>query len=405
MRYFLLIFLFIPFINHAQSEFKLSVDNRSGYEYNVFNQAPLQYTADTANLNPIQSGFFQQVGFGSTLKKTVKSHQFSWTTKARLDHFWQLSAANLQRWEIGVGYRYQWNKRKHLRFHLKYLSYQTNRQDNGTAVINIPAAYQRWNSRLAYQWQPFKRNKSIFSMALSKRDYAATQNDQLKYWRYEGNFSTSQRFKRKGKKSSYLSWEMNFQQRDYTNSVLGNFRKIDDLEILEAEEWEYEEAIAAEEWENEEDDPNTYRRWQYFKTSVDYAFYVKPSLKLTTGISYEQRKDIWDERFGYRQFGHYFYLKWKKQQWQATWRIATTYRQFSRLFADENEAYLLLHLYLRNSFSVSYEFNESWSVTSNLNVRKRWRNQPLESKNSYLPYLTGLVSIGIRYKIRKKISS
>jgi len=392
MRYFLLIFLFSPFINYAQSEFKLSIDNRSGYEYNAFNQAKSQREG-SSNLTPIQSGFFQQVGFGSTLKKTIKSHQFNWTTKARLDHFWQLSAANLQRWETGVGYRYRWDKRKYLRFHLKYLSYQTNRQDNGTAVINIPATYQYWNSRLAYQWQPFKNNKSIFSMELSKRDYAATQNDQLQYWRYEGNFSTTQRFKRKGKKSSYLSWEMNFQQRDYTNSVLDNSMAMDDLEIQEAEAWE-----------NEEDDPNTYRRWQYFTTSVDYAFYIQPTLKLTTGISYEQRKDIWDERFGYRQVGYFFYLKWKKQQWQATWKIETTYRQFSHLFADENEAYLLQHLYLRNSFSISYEFNKSWSITSNLNVRKRWRNQPPESKNSYLPYVTSLASIGIRYKVNKKVS-
>jgi len=400
MRYFLLIFLFSPLINYAQTTFQLSVDSRSGYEYNAFNQAQIPRISDSTNLNPIQSGAFQQLGFGSTLKQTIKSHQFSWTTKTRLDHFWQLSTANLQRWETGVGYRYRWNKRKYLRFHLKYLVYQTKRLDNGTAVINIPAAYQRWNSRMAYQWQPFKYNKSIFSMELTKRNYAASQNNQLQYWGYEGNFSTTQRFKRKGKKSSYLSWEMNFQQRDYTNTVIEDNWEMGDFEDWEA--WEDEEELTAEEWENEEDDPNTYRRWQYFTTSVDYAFYVQPSLKLTTGLSMEQRKDIWDEKFGYRQFGHFFYVKWKKQQWQATWRIATTFRQFSDLFGDKNEAYLLQHLYLRNSFSISYEFNESWSVTTNLNFRKRWRNQPRESTDSYLPYFTSLASIGIRYKISKK---
>lgn len=398
MRYFLLFFMFPPLFSYAQTTFQLSLDSRSGYEYNTFNQpSPLQ--SDTSRSNNIQSGAFQQFGFTSTLKKIIKKHQFSWVAKAKIDHFWQLSAASLQRWETGLNYKYQWTKRKFLRVNVKYLSYQTNRADNGTAVIAIPAAYQRWSSKLHYQWQPLKRNKSIFSLQWSKRAFNATQNEQLKYRGYEGTFQTTQRFKRQGKKSSYLNLAINFQQRDYTNSVFEANWELDDFENWEI--GEDEEELTEEDWENEEDDPNTYRRWQYFNPSIDYSFYIHSDLRLTTGIAYEKRKDVWEERFSYQQIGSFVALRWKKQKWQANWKIGTTIRQFSDLFADLEEDHLLLHVYLRNSLSISYELADSWTIFTNINFRKRWRNQPLKSSNSYLPYFTGLASIGLRYKFNK----
>ena len=124
-----------------------------------------------------------------------------------------------------------------------------------------------------------------------------------------------------------------------------------------------------------------------------------PALKLTTGIAYESRKDVWEERFGYQQLENFVALKWKKEQWAINWKLGTTFRQFSDLFADSDEAYLLQHLYLRNNFSLAYELTDTWTISTNINIRKRWRNQPEMATNNYLPYLTGLVWIGIRYRL------
>ena len=60
-----------------------------------------------------------------------------------------------------------------------------------------------------------------------------------------------------------------------------------------------------------------------------------------------------------------------------------------------------IHLYLRNNFSVAYELTTAWAISTNVNIRKRWRNQPEMATNNYLPYLTGLVWIGIRYRLNK----
>ncbi|MEM6321957.1 MAG: hypothetical protein AAF960_30135, partial [Bacteroidota bacterium] len=354
---------------------------------------------DTTSTHAIQSGLFQQLGFASTVKQIINTHQLSWTTKGKIDHFWQLTAANLQRWETGLGYQYQWDKRKSLRWQLKYLFYQTNRQDNGTAVITIPTAYQKWNSRLAYQWQPFKYNRSIFKAAWTKRIYAATANDQLRYWGFEGNFQTTQRFKRKGKKSSYLKLALSFQQRDYTNSVFET-----NWEVTDSGDWEAaenEKILESADWEDEEGDSNTYRRWQYFSASIDFVFYVTSTLKMTSGIAYEHRKDVWDKRFGYRQLAQFVAFKWTKQQWKINWKINTSFRKFTDLFADTEDDYLLQHLYLKNSFSVAYEITESWTIAAHLNFRKRWRNQPPASRNNYLPYFTGLTSLGLQYRFKK----
>ena len=268
------------------------------------------------------------------------------------------------------------------------MSYQTNRIDNGTAVITIPAAYRRWNSKIDYKWIPFKNNKSQLSTQFINKNYSPIENQQLRYWAIGSSFKTIQKFKRKGKKSSYLSGIFHFQQRDYINSPTQFFLDNEDFEDIDFSE-DFDLAF---------DELSTFRRWTYFTQTIEYSFYLQKNLKLTIGLAHQSRKDVWDEQFGYRQLRHFYQLKWKREQWQVSWKTGVVLRQFSDLFADENEAYLLRHLYLRNSFNLTYQLNKSWSISANFNLRQRWRNQPPNSTNSYPSYLTGIVWVGIKYE-------
>lgn len=386
MRYFLLIGLLSPLILFAQTSVQLSIDTKSGYEYNAFNSAQNIFTQNAAGdtISNIQNGAFQSLGLYGNWKKKLKKHKFGLASKVRIDNYWQLKAANALRSETNLRYSYSPQKTSLLYFKGNYLIYETNRLPNEVEVIAIPAGYKSVNANFGYKWQPSKRNKTQLETSIAQKIYSPNGNKQLQYLAFGLNLSSTQKFKKKGKLASYLSFEMEVRQRNYVDAPTDIFweeleEELEDLEELES-----------------------YRTWQYYTAKTDYAFYINRPLKLTTGLAFQYRRDVLDEKFGYHQWQPFVQVKWNLEKLSLKWKTSMAFRTFTDLKADSNELYALQHNYWRNSFYVTYELTDQWTFVGQVNFRKRERNQPPESTNRFLPYSTGLISIGIKYKWEKK---
>lgn len=387
MRYFLFLICLSPLLLVAQiSAVQLSLDTKSGYEYNAFNSAKNKFTTNTEGdtISRIQSGAFQYLGIQGGWKTTLKKHNFGITTKIRMDNYWQLKTANLLRSETRLTYSYALKKTSSLYFNSKYLIYQTNRFPNEVEVIAIPAAYKRLTANFGYKWRPFKRNKTQLEMNLLRKAYSPNEDTQLKYSAFGLNLSSTQRFKKKGKPSSYLRFELDVHQRNYVDAPINNFlESLDD----EAEDFEALEKL---------------RTWQYYTLETDYSFSINQPLKLTTGLAFQYRRDVLEEQYGYRQWQPFVEAKWTMEKLTLKWKMSMAFRTFSNLKADSNKLFALQHRYWRNSFYVTYQLTDQWALVGQVNFRKRGRNQPPKTTNRYLSYFTGLISMGIRYKLNKK---
>ena len=393
MRYFLLINLLSPLILFAQTSVQLSVDTKSGYEYNAFNNAKNQFMANAEGdtVSNIQSGVFQYLGIQGAWKSTFKKHKFGLTAKFRMVNYWQLKTANLLQSEARLAYSYSLKKTSSIYFNSNYLIYQTNRLPNEVEVIAIPASYKRLGTEFGYKWQPFRRNKTRLEIDVLQKTYSPNENQQLQYIAFGLNLNSTQRFKKKGKRSSYLRLELDMHQRNYVNAPTRVF-----WESIEAEEVDFEEDF--EELEN-------LRIWQYYSAESDYSFSINRILKLTTGLAFQYRRDVLDEQYGYQQWQPFVEAKWVFAKLNLKWKMSMAFRTFTHLKADHTELYALQHNYWRNSLFITYELTDQWTLVGQFNFRKRGRNQPPETTNRYLPYFTGLISVGIRYKLNKKVAA
>ena len=131
---------------------------------------------------------------------------------------------------------------------------------------------------------------------------------------------------------------------------------------------------------------------------MGYTYKINTALKIEGGLSFQQRLDKLAERFGYQQWQPSVALVWKGDKLKLQWKMSYAFRIFTDLKADENGLFALRHQYLRNSFLATYSLNDNWILSGQFNLRKRWRNQPIGATNNYLPYSTGVISIGIKYQ-------
>lgn len=384
MRYYLLIVLLLPTFLLAQSPLKLSVETRSGYEYNAFNghKNKTVLDADGESIASIQSGFYQRWGVRASWKKKLKSHKLGFTAKANKDEYWTLKSANLFRSDYQFSYSYQLQKTASVYYKTQFSTYKTNRISNATEVIAIPSAYKKLDANLGYKFRPHKKNKTQIEISALQKSYQPNEDRQLSYFSYGLELNSTQRFKKRGKPSSYLNLSISLNQRNYRESPTEDF-------------WDLEE------WEDTEiaiDSLTEYRIWGYQTFEIGYTYKINKPLKIKGGLSFQQRLDRLEERFGFQQWQPSVALDWKKDKLKLQWKISYAFRNFTDLKADENGLFTLRHQYLRSYFLATYSLNDNWVLSGKFNLRKRWRNQPIGATNNYLPYLTGVISIGIKYQ-------
>ena len=235
MRYYLLIVLFFPTFLLAQSPLKLSVETRSGYEYNAFNghKSKSALDADGESIASIQNGFYQRWGVRASWKRKLKAHKFDLSAKANKEEYWTLKSANLFRSDYQFAYSYQVKKTASVYYKTKFSTYQTNRISNETEVIAIPSAYRRLNGSLGYKFQPSKKNKTEIALTALQKNYQPNGGRQLSYFSYGFELNTTQKFKKRGKPSSYLHLGISLNQRNYVDSPTEDFWDLEEWEDTE----------------------------------------------------------------------------------------------------------------------------------------------------------------------------
>ncbi len=379
-----ILILFLPLFAQAQSPWQIEFDTRSGYEYNIFNanenRVFISEEGDTSSA--VQSGFFQHFGMQVGWKKEIKAHQLSFKARGRYAYFPELSTASLFRPELQVGYAYSINKKTAIFFKGRFLKYQTNRIPDDTNVLLPPQSYNRGQADLGVKFRPFKYNKSQLRATFFRKAYFSDEDRSLRYNAFQINAETKQRFKRKGKPSNYLSLEFDFTRRQYVD-----------------ERWIFED-VEEEDMEEEEEFAEliiNYRTWQYLTAKVEYSFAFNKALRWKTGLLWQNRQDIRDQRFGYQQWQPYIKMELKKGKVSANWKIEGIFRQFTHLSASKTSSVLLRHQYLRASFNFDYALDAHWSIMVQANYRQRWRNEA-ENASTFLPYTRGILSAGIKYR-------
>lgn len=394
MSRILIFFLLFSGLLNAQTEYGLNLNGRAGYEYNPFNQASTAFSSkgDAENQNEIRGSFFQRTDLGIFFKTTIKKHQIKAQLKGRADRFLSLREANLLRFEPSISYRYKFNKSSYLKTSLRYISHNTEPLNNATAVFVVPAAYQNINWQSDYAFSPFKNNKTKLSARLAERTFAPVDDLQLSYRTVEARMRSTQKVKSEDNNKGYLGVETAVQQRNYSRGPTDFFFDEEDFDEEELEDF----------WA-EQDELSSERLWRYYTTSLDYTLKRGKILDMTLGLRYQIRQDVWDERFGYQQAEGFFSVQRNRGKFLLKLKNSLALRQFRDLYADQNEEVELQHLFLRSSLLFNYEITESWIFTSEINLRKRWRNQPENSSSAYAPYLTGAAMVGIKYKWNKKV--
>jgi hypothetical protein len=277
----------------------------------------------------VQSGMFQQFSLKADWKRQFKKHQISLGGKTRFDYFPGLTEANLFRPEARLNYAYIVNKNQSFFFKSRYIMHRTDRIPDETSVLILPRSYQRWQSDLGYKFRPFDNNRSQVQLSVFRKIYDPSENRSLMYDAFQVNFKTKQRFKQKGRPSKYLTLELDFAKRNY-------------LDERFEEEGEGSEEII------------NYRNWQYHTVDVEYSFAPSKKLRWKPGIAFQQRLDILDEKFGYRQVEPYLKVGFEEEKVSLDLKLQTTFRYYTGLEAAKDSEALLRHQYLRVGMSFKY---------------------------------------------------
>lgn len=378
MRFFLLI-IFLGFIQftQAQDAFELELSTLSGFEYNPFNTTVRSFGIDTTkNKRPdIQSGFFQHFNIMANWKKEILKHKFDLKGRFRVDYFPQLRTANLFRPELRFNYSYQLKKKTFLKFRANYFANIGNDLIDPDEVLRISNSYQKGGLAFGYQFQLNKKTKLLVESSYLKKYYAPVEEQRLRYGAIGFKLKSTTRIKRKDKYAAYLTLAYEFNNRNYRD-------------FFEEEFLEEEEPVKVLE---------KTRVWQYHTLRAGYAFRPNKVMRYKVGVSLQQRIDQLDEEFGYSQLETYAEVKYKNERLELKWRVAVTHRRFSTLFADQEEDILLVHNYLRNRVTLNYQLKKQCYLSLQSNITKRWRNQPVNANKAFLPYMNGLISIGVKF--------
>ena len=196
----------------------------------------------------------------------------------------------------------------------------------------------------------------------------------------------------------YLGEAMFYQER--MNDFLNVAKDLDLKEIggnIDVDEGN-QESNQEEDEEIIDDEEVTERFWRYAEIEASYRFYINKRNRLKIGLSTQQRLDVGDERFGYRQITPSVEWLMKKKNWNLKWKTSYTRRDFTDLIIDRDEELTLQYQYLRSAIEIEYKWKKNWTIVANFGMVKRWSNNPDTTRQSYREYLNGIGKIGIVFE-------
>ena len=396
-RLLLQVIILLPQLLVAQSEFQFEAATGSGYEYNVFNagEGRVFTPEEGETISAIQSGLFQQLDLRADWEKQMEKHQLNLGAKTRIVYFPTLTGADLLRPDLRLEYAYQISKKSSVAVNSKYMINRTNRIPDETTVLSLPQSYQRGQSDLTFKFQPFRYNKSRVRATVFRKQYQESEDRNLRYNAVQLNLESKQRFKRKGLPSSYLTMGFDFTKRNYTDDRFIVLEEDDEYFEEDDEDYDFEEDW---DFEEEEFEINTnYRVWTYHTVKLEYSFAPAKNFRLKPGIQFQQRTDVLDEMFGYRQLRPYIGMTLEENRLTIDLKAEGILRNFSQLKASKGNDELLQHRYLLLDLEFDYQLSDQWAFIVRGIYRQRWRNQA-ESATSFLPYTNAMLSLGFKYQ-------
>ena len=364
--------LFMGFNALGQSGFDLSVESRGGYEYNVFN-ANENRTINRGDevVLALQSGYFQHFNVSSGLKLEGKYHKLQLDASLKYDYFPELREATLMRPKIGLKYTFKFNKAHSLAFGGNYNMYNTNRPADDTEVLLAPRSYKRLKYNAKYTLKLFKGNQLYVKAERIQNDYRTAENRIFIYKANELTASLSQRLFNSKKQSHSIGVKFRHAVRFY-----------EDVTFFEDSEEEIERE----------------REWQYFVLTGEYSWRMKKKFKLTLGFIGTERRDIIQDRFGYRNYQPYLKFSIKRKRVELSLKTSVARRDYFTLKANTSTDELLRHEYLRAALNLNLRLSKKLLLSIKGSGIRRIRNFP-EGATSFLAYDNAVVSIGLKYDL------
>ncbi|MEM9548276.1 MAG: hypothetical protein AAGA77_20000 [Bacteroidota bacterium] len=356
----------------AQSNFNLNLSSSTGFEYNVFNANEEQIIIRDGIEEPaLQRGYFQRIRIASGWSIKSKHHTLKINGAWQQDYFPELKVANLTRPSARVRYTLKINKRHSFSLTARYRGYQTNRPEDDTEVLRPPRAYNRYETIGKYVWKPFKGTTMDFQGGIVKQMYKTDELRTFFYDAWESGLGLNQRLF-KGKRHSHsLEVRGEYAVRHYFDAVVNP--DTDDETIRE-------------------------REWRYIRLTGNYSWSFRKRLKVSIGATADERQDMLQNRFGYRQYQSFIKIALKSKKFDFSVRGSAARRDYHTLRANSESVVLLRHDYLRANLNFAWKISKRFHIIGRASAIRRIRNLP-EGARSFLSYDNALVSLGLKINL------
>lgn len=142
------------------------------------------------------------------------------------------------------------------------------------------------------------------------------------------------------------------------------------------------------------------RTWNYLNAGVFYRYPISKKMYLEPRISYEQRKDVTNTRFGYNQIRPQVIFNYKTNKMNARVNVNYRDRKFTDLTVEdeEGEDLNLKYNYWVVRSTIDYSIRHNMSFLLDVSVLDRKSNNEDISSTAFRSYSNNYYGFGIRYK-------
>ena len=140
------------------------------------------------------------------------------------------------------------------------------------------------------------------------------------------------------------------------------------------------------------------REWLYYFVRVDYTWNIKRKFKFQLGVNALERKDLIQDRYGYRKYQPFIKVVFKGKKLDIGISNSVSRRTFHTLRATDTAETPLIHEYIRASVKITWKPSEKLHVILKSSAIRRIRNFS-EGAKSFLSYDNGVASLGVRWHI------
>ncbi|MGV6832374.1 MAG: hypothetical protein ACWA5P_12530 [bacterium] len=368
MRTYILLFFCLFSSQLMVGQFNLDVSSLSGFESNIL-RVPDQLLDDDELITSdelYRSSYFQDVIATLEYEKEMRTSVLNIFFKPQRRFFFSESDSDRLILNLKVNYTLDISKYKSWENEIQYYQKDQNGLDADENELGTTFAYNLVNVDSKLNFRLYKSNRSFIGLHCGKKNFDPTETREVSYHKY--------------------GITAGFKNIKWTNHLLRSFgftssliqRKYDITSIDEDE-------IAT----------NGNRTWNY----INFKGYLKiemiKGLILYPSISYENRIDQSDNRFGYTELEPKLFLSYKNERIDTSVSVSYSKRNFTDLIVNQND--LLSYDYIRLRFNLSYKVSDKLALIANTYFINRESNNNDLSAVTFRSYNNYYAGLGIRF--------